>query len=227
MTIKTFPAILARLRTAAELSIPELATSSGVSDDAIRSYESGKRAPMWSNVQRLAKALGVSDKHGWSRFVSLQAYYTIAGRDLERELAPLLKEEKVGLMVWSPLAGGLLSGKYSRDGSGPEGSRRVNFDFPPVDRERGFNCVDVMREIGDAHGVSVARIALAYLLHQPVVTSVIIGAKTNEQLDDNIAATTVKLSPEDLKRLNEVSALPPEYPGWMVDRQNAGRIPQS
>ena len=84
-----------------------------------------------------------------------------------------------------------------------------------------------MREIGDAHGVSVARIALAYLLHQPVVTSVIIGAKTNEQLDDNIAATTVKLSPEDLKRLNEVSALPPEYPGWMVDRQNAGRIPQS
>ena len=130
-------------------------------------------------------------------------------------------------MVWSPLAGGLLSGKYNRDGSGPEGSRRVNFDFPPVDRERGFNCVDVMREIGDAHGVSVARIALAYLLHQPVVTSVIIGAKTNEQLDDNIAATTVKLSPEDLKRLNEVSALPPEYPGWMVDRQNAGRIPRS
>jgi len=180
----------------------------------------------WS-AWRLAKSLGLSDSNGWSRFVSLQAYYTIAGRDLERELAPLLKEEKVGLMVWSPLAGGLLSGKYSRDGSGPEGSRRVNFDFPPVDRERGFNCVDVMREIGDAHGVSVARIALAYLLHQPVVTSVIIGAKTNEQLDDNIAATTVKLSPEDLKRLNEVSALPPEYPGWMVDRQNAGRIPQS
>jgi aryl-alcohol dehydrogenase-like predicted oxidoreductase len=176
---------------------------------------------------RLAKALGVSDKHGWNRFVSLQAYYTIAGRDLERELAPLMKEEKVGLMVWSPLAGGLLSGKYNRDGSGPEGSRRVNFDFPPVNRERGFDCVDVMREIGDAKGVSVARIALAWLLHQPVVTSVIIGAKTNEQLDDNIAATTVKLSEDELKRLNDVSALPPEYPGWMIERQLAGRIPQA
>ena len=176
---------------------------------------------------RLAKALGVSDRHGWSRFVSLQAYYTIAGRDLERELAPLLAEEKVGLMVWSPLAGGLLSGKYNRDGSAPDGSRRVNFDFPPVNRERAFNAVDVMREIGNAHGVSVARIALAWLLHRPVVTSVIVGAKTTEQLDDNIAATTVKLSAEELKRLDEVSALPPEYPGWMVERQNAGRIPQA
>jgi aryl-alcohol dehydrogenase-like predicted oxidoreductase len=130
-------------------------------------------------------------------------------------------------MVWSPLAGGLLSGKYNRDGSGPEGSRRVNFDFPPVNRERAFNAVDVMREIGDAKGVSVARIALAWLLHQPMVTSVIVGAKTNEQLDDNIAATTVKLSADELKRLDEVSALPPEYPGWMVERQNAGRIPQA
>jgi len=176
---------------------------------------------------RLAKALGVSDRHGWSRFVSLQAYYTIAGRDLERELAPLLTEEKVGLMVWSPLAGGLLSGKYNRDGSGPEGARRANFDFPPVNRERAFNAVDVMREIGEAKGVSVAQIALAWLLHQPVVTSVIIGAKTTEQLDDNLAATTVQLSEAELKRLDEVSALPPEYPGWMVERQSVGRVPQA
>jgi aryl-alcohol dehydrogenase-like predicted oxidoreductase len=176
---------------------------------------------------RLAKAMGVSDKHGWSRFVSLQAYYTIAGRDLERELAPLLKEEKIGLMVWSPLAGGLLSGKYGRDGSAPDGSRRLNFDFPIVNKDRAFDTVDVMREIGDAHGVSVARIALAWLLHQPVVTSVIIGAKTNEQLDDNLAATTVKLTADELQRLDAVSALPPEYPGWMVERQTAGRIPNA
>ncbi len=174
---------------------------------------------------RIAKALGISDRHGWNRFVSLQAYYTIAGRDLERELAPLLVEEKVGLLVWSPLAGGLLSGKYSRDGSGPEGSRRVSFDFPPVNRERAFDVVDVMREIGDARGVSVARIAIAWLLHQQVVTSVIIGAKSIEQLDDNIGAAGVELDTAELKRLEVVSALPAEYPGWMVDRQQVGRIP--
>jgi aryl-alcohol dehydrogenase-like predicted oxidoreductase len=176
---------------------------------------------------RIAKGLGIADKHGWTRPVSLQAYYTIAGRDLERDIAPLLREEKIGLMVWSPLAGGLLSGKYDRDGKGPEGARRVEFDFPPVNRSRAFDCVDVMREIATAKGVSVAQIALSWLLHQKIVTSVIIGAKTVEQLDDNIAATKVVLSAEELERLNAVSALPPEYPGWMVERQMTGRVPKA
>ena len=174
---------------------------------------------------RIMQALGISDKNGWARFETLQAYYTIAGRDLEREIVPAITQEKLGLMVWSPLAGGLLSGKYDRDGKSPDGSRRLTFDFPPVNRDRAFDCVDVMREIGDAKGVSVARIALAWLLHQQHVMSVIIGAKTVEQLDDNLAATEVKLTPEEIERLNTVSALPPEYPGWMVERQNAGRIP--
>jgi aryl-alcohol dehydrogenase-like predicted oxidoreductase len=174
---------------------------------------------------RIAKALGIADRHGWSRFVSLQAYYTIAGRDLEREIAPLLAEEKVGLMVWSPLAGGLLSGKYNRDGSGPDGARRTTFDFPIVDKDRAFDVIDVMREIGSARGLSVARIALAWLLLRPFVTSVIIGAKTTEQLDDNLAATEVELSADEMARLDKVSALPPEYPGWMIARQNQGRIP--
>ncbi|MDB5589457.1 MAG: yajO [Devosia sp.] len=174
---------------------------------------------------RIMKALGLSDKHGWARFETLQAYYTIAGRDLERDIVPLIDDQKIGLMVWSPLAGGLLSGKYNRDGSGPDGARRANFDFPPVNRDRAFNAVDVMREIGDAKGVSVARIALAWVLHQKHVMSVIIGAKTIEQLDDNLAATEVKLTEDELKRLDAVSALPPEYPGWMVERQLAGRIP--
>lgn len=174
---------------------------------------------------RIMKALGLSDKHGWARFETLQAYYTIAGRDLERDLVPLIEDQNIGLMVWSPLAGGLLSGKYNRDGSSPDGSRRANFDFPPVNKDRAFNAVDVMREIGDAKGVSVARIALAWVLHQKHVMSVIIGAKTIEQLDDNLAATEVTLTDDELKRLDEVSALPPEYPGWMVARQMAGRIP--
>jgi aryl-alcohol dehydrogenase-like predicted oxidoreductase len=172
---------------------------------------------------RIMKALGIADKHGWTRFSTLQAYYTIAGRDLERELVPVIEQEKLGLMVWSPLAGGLLSGKYDREGNGPEGSRRANFDFPPVNRDRAFDAIDVMRQIGDAKGVSVARIALAWLLHQKHVMSVIVGAKSVEQLDDNLAAVDVVLSPEDLERLDQVSALPPEYPGWMIKRQNEQR----
>lgn len=167
----------------------------------------------------IMKALGLADAKGWARFSTVQSYYTIAGRDLERELVPLIEAERLGLMVWSPLAGGLLSGKYDRDGKGPEGARRVDFDFPPVNRDRAFACIDVMREIADRHGVSVARIALAWVLHQRFVMSVIVGAKNTEQLDDNIAATTIRLSEDELARLDQVSTLPAEYPGWMIDLQ--------
>ena len=174
---------------------------------------------------QLMKALGISENKGWARFESLQAYYTIAGRDLERELAPLLKDQQVGLMVWSPLAGGLLSGKFSRDGEEVEGARRASFDFPPVNKERAFNAIDVMRDIAANHNASVANIALAWLLHQEVVTSVIIGAKTMAQLEDNLKAPNIKLSDDELKRLAEISALPPEYPGWMLEFQSGGRSP--
>lgn len=166
------------------------------------------------------KALGVADRYGWARPATLQAYYSIAGRDLEREIAPLLLSEKVGLMVWSPLAGGLLSGKYSRDGKAPAGSRRIEFDFPPVDRDRAFNCIDAMRTIAETREVSVARIALAYVLAKPFVTSVITGVKTVEQLEDNLAATEIQLTDEEMETLDTVSALPPEYPGWMIEVQS-------
>jgi aryl-alcohol dehydrogenase-like predicted oxidoreductase len=174
---------------------------------------------------QIAKANGLAAMHDWHRFESLQAYYTIAGRDLERELVPVLADQQMGLMVWSPLAGGLLSGKYTRAQEGPAGSRRTTFDFPPVDRERAFACVDVMRMIGEAHGVSVARVALAWLLAQKHVTTIIIGAKNEQQLRDNIDATALKLTPEDLGALERASALSPEYPGWMITRQAAGREP--
>ncbi|MCD2171804.1 aldo/keto reductase [Rhizobium sp. C4] len=170
---------------------------------------------------RIAKARGIADKHGFDKPVTLQAYYTIAGRDLERDIVPLLEEEKMGLMVWSPLAGGFLSGKYSREGAGPNDGRRVTFDFPPVNKDRAFDCIDAMRLIADARGVSVARIALAYVLNKQFVMSVIIGAKTVEQLDDNLAATGIRLTQEELASLDAVSALPPEYPGWMLERQQA------
>ncbi|ANN68166.1 aldo/keto reductase [Bordetella bronchialis] len=176
----------------------------------------------WAAWQ-IMKALGISERHGLARFESLQAYYTIAGRDLEREIVPLLRSEGVGLMVWSPLAGGLLSGKYARDTQGEQGSRRTTFDFPPVDRDRAFDCVDAMRAIADARKVSVAQIALAWLLHQPAVTTVIVGAKRVEQLRDNIGATSLRLSATELATLAEVSALPAEYPGWMLERQGGVR----
>jgi aryl-alcohol dehydrogenase-like predicted oxidoreductase len=176
----------------------------------------------WAAWQ-IMKALGIAERLNLARFQSLQAYYTIAGRDLERELIPMLRSEGVGLMVWSPLAGGFLSGKYGRDQQGEAGSRRTAFDFPPVNKERAFDVIDVMREIASVRAVSVAQIALAWLLHQPAVTSVIIGAKKAEQLADNIGATAVTLVADELKRLDEVSRLPGEYPGWMFTRQGEVR----
>lgn len=174
---------------------------------------------------QIMKGLGISERHGWTRFESVQAYYSIAGRDLEREILPMARDQDLGILVWSPLAGGLLSGKFNADTSGPEGARRTTFDFPPVDRDRAFRVVDAMRPLASARGVSVARIAIAWLLHQPGVASVIVGAKTNEQLLDNIGATDVTLDASELKVLDEASRLPREYPGWMFERQTADRLP--
>lgn len=174
---------------------------------------------------RIGKALGLSAALHATRFETLQAYYSIAGRDVERELVPLVVEEQMGLLVWSPLAGGLLSGKFGPGAPAEEGSRRSKFDFPPVDQDRAWPCVAQMRAIADTHGVSVARVALAWLLTKPHVTSVIIGAKRVDQLDDNLGAVDVVLSEDELARLESVSALPPSYPGWMIDHQDASRIP--
>jgi len=173
---------------------------------------------------KIAKALGISESKNLARFDTLQAYYSIAGRDLERELGPLLESEKIGLLVWSPLAGGLLSGKFSRENQKPEGSRRSEFDFPIVDKERAWKILDVMGPMAKAHGCSPARISLAWLLTKPVVTSVILGAKRIDQLQDNLGAVELEFSKEEIKQLDEVSTLPPEYPGWMLATQSADRL---
>jgi aryl-alcohol dehydrogenase-like predicted oxidoreductase len=175
---------------------------------------------------KIARALGLSEAKGYARFETLQAYYSIAGRDLERELVPMLTEENLGLMVWSPLAGGLLSGKFGPGAPTPEGARRTSFDFPPVETGRAWACVAAMREVAQARGVSVAQVALAWLLAKPHVMSVIIGAKTLAQLDDNLAATDLVLTAAELAKLDEVSALPAEYPGWMFERQGSFRRPK-
>ena len=175
--------------------------------------------PAW----RVMKALSISEKKGYASFVSAQMYYTIAGRDIEREIAPLALEEGLGILPWSPLAGGLLTGKFNKAGEGPADARRTQFDFPPVNKDRVFACVDAMRPLANKKAVSISQIALAYLLQKQFVTSVIIGAKTDEQLIDNLASTKVILAPEEVKVLDEISTLPAEYPGWMVEFQGRDR----
>ena len=172
---------------------------------------------------QIMKGLAISEKNRWARFDTVQAYYTVAGRDLERELLPLIQDQQLGLMVWSPLAGGLLSGKFSADGKGPEGARRASFDFPVVDKARAFKVVDAMRPIAARHQASVAQVALAWLLSRSQVSSVIVGARTPEQLADNLGASALTLTAEDLLALDEVSKLPPEYPGWMLAMQGQYR----
>ncbi len=179
----------------------------------------------WAAWQ-IMKALGIADRHGLERFQSLQAHYTIATRDLEREIVPALQNESIGLMVWSPLSGGLLSGKYQRGGETDKGDRRAAFDFPPVNKDHAFDCIDAMRIIADKRKVSVAQIALAWLLHQSVVTSVIIGAKRLDQLDDNLAASEVELDHDELASLDKISALSKTYPTWMLERQGEYRRKQ-
>jgi aryl-alcohol dehydrogenase-like predicted oxidoreductase len=173
---------------------------------------------------QIMKGLGISDKRSLARFESVQAYYTIAGRDLEREVVPLLQDQQLGLMVWSPLAGGLLSGKFNADGTGPDGSRRVSFDFPLVDKPRAFRCVDVMRTVAQRHDATVAQVALAWLLSRQHVTTVIMGAKTSAQLADNLGSEQLTLDADDLQALDAVSQLPAEYPGWMLARQGEPRL---
>lgn len=175
---------------------------------------------------QVMKAQGIAERRGGARFETVQAYYTIAGRELEREILPLVEDQGMGVMVWSPLAGGFLSGKFTREGAGSNNARRAVFDFPPVDKERGYTIIEAMHPIAAAHGVSVARVALAWLLARKGVMSVIVGAKTVEQLEDNLAAVELALTETELSTLDEVSALRAEYPGWMLERQSQGRWPQ-
>jgi aryl-alcohol dehydrogenase-like predicted oxidoreductase len=179
----------------------------------------------WAAWQ-IQKAIGISNFHKMEKFASIQAYYTLAGRDLEREIIPMATSEGLGLMIWSPLAGGFLSGKYGREQTSIEGSRRTGLQFPPVELERAYNIIDVLREMAERKQATVAQLAISWLLHQSSVTSVIIGTKRIEQLNDNLGATDILLSEEDLRSLNEVSKLPVEYPGWMLDSWSLARVKQ-
>ncbi len=176
----------------------------------------------WS-ARHLAKALYMASGNGWHRFVSLQAYYSLVGRDLEHELLPLCREEGLAVLPWSPLSGGFLTGKFRRDGTKPEDARRSKFDFPPIDQERGYNAVEALDQVAREIGATIAQVALAWVLAQPGITSVIIGANKMSQLTENLKMTAIKLTDEQIKKLSATTAPPTLYPQWMMERQNAGR----
>ncbi|HTC84650.1 MAG TPA: aldo/keto reductase [Rhizomicrobium sp.] len=175
---------------------------------------------------KIMKANGIADKRGWTRIETTQVYYSIAGRDLEQDIVPMMQDQNIGCLVWSPLAGGYLAGKYTSGGdTKAEPGRRAQFDFPPIDKDKADRIVVTMRDVAKAHGVSVARVALAWVRQKPFVTSTIIGAKTLEQLNDNLEAVSLTLSAEEIVKLDEISADRPQYPHWMIKRNNATRVP--
>ena len=175
--------------------------------------------PAWM----VMKGLGIAEKNGWHKFIGLQYYYSLATRDIEREILPLAADQHLGVFPWSPLAGGFLSGKYTRKTQKAGDSRRDDFDFPFIDKEKTYQIVDIITKIGNAHKVSAAQIALAWVRQRPGVTSTIIGAKRMDQLKDNIQSVNIILSPEELKEIDEVSALKAEYPEWMTVYQGGNR----
>ncbi|OXL82163.1 aldo/keto reductase [Paenibacillus sp. SSG-1] len=183
-------------------------------DDLVRSgkvrYIGSSNMTGWE----LMKARGISRELGLHAFKSSQSYYSLAGRDIEREIIPVLKDQNMGLLVWSPLAGGFLSGKYARTRTGNTDDRHTKFAFPPVDVDKAYSIIDVLEDIAKTRESTVARIALAWVLNQPAVTSVIVGAKRPDQLQDNLEASGIVLTDDELARLDEVSRLPIEYPAW-------------
>ncbi|WP_339322427.1 aldo/keto reductase [Paenibacillus sp. FSL W8-0194] len=183
-------------------------------DDLVRSgkvrYIGASNMTGWETM----KTRGISRQLGLHEFKSSQLYYSLAGREIEREIIPVLKDQNMGLLVWSPLAGGFLSGKYSRSRQGSGDDRHTKMMFPPVDLDKSYRIIDVLEEMAKERESTVARIALAWVLHQPAVTSVIVGAKRPDQLQDNLAASDIELTPDELARLDEVSKLPAEYLTW-------------
>jgi aryl-alcohol dehydrogenase-like predicted oxidoreductase len=175
---------------------------------------------------QLMKALGTADRTGLPRFVSQQIYYSLQGREAEYELIPLAVDQGLGVLVWSPLAGGLLSGKYRRDTEAPAGSRQLtDWGEPPVyDQEGLYDIIEVLVGIGEQRGVSAAQVALAYMLGKPAVTTLVIGARTSDQLADNLAASDLRLTDAEREQLDKASAPPLIYPYWHQAKTASDRL---
>jgi len=202
-------------------------------DDLVRSgkvrYIGCSNYAAWHMV----KALGISDARQLERFASTQVFYSLANRDIEAEIVPAAVDQGVGILVWSPLAGGLVSGKYRRGVQAPEGSRHLSeWNEPPIhDEDKLYDSIELAVKIGESHGVSAAQVSLAYIAQKPGVTSLVVGARTPEQLRDNIAAADLELSADEVKALDDVSGDPLRYPFWhhrntSTDRLSAADLTQ-
>jgi aryl-alcohol dehydrogenase-like predicted oxidoreductase len=195
-------------------------------DDLVRSgkvrYIGASNYAAW----HLMKALAISDARHLERFVSQQVFYSLQNRDIEDEHVPVSLDQGLGILVWSPLAGGLMSGKYRRGVDAPAGSRHLTeWSEPPVhDEDKLYDTIDLAVKIGESHGVSAAQVSLAYLLAKPGVTSLIVGARTTEQLSDNLAAANLELSADEVKALDDVSGHPLRYPYWHQRNTSSDRL---
>ncbi len=172
-----------------------------------------------------AKANGIADKNGWTKFVAMHYYYSLVGRDIEHDVIPYAMSESLSVLPWSPLAGGFLSGKYDRNTEKAGESRRDEFDFPPIDKSKTYDIIDVLKDVALRHEASVAQVALRWVMNSPGIDSTIIGAKNKVQLEDNIKATHLELSNEDMDKLNKISESPLRYPNWIINFQAADRMP--
>jgi aryl-alcohol dehydrogenase-like predicted oxidoreductase len=231
------------LRTAIDASLRRLATDRidllqlhahdplNPFDDTLRTLDDAVRTGKvryigCSNLfaWQIVKARAISTAQGLEKFAAVQAYYSVAGRDIEREIIPAVVDQQIGLLSWCPLAGGLLTGKFTRSRKPADASRRLTFDFPPVAIERAYDVIDVLEAVAARHGATVAQVALAWQCRQPAVTSAIVGARSAEQLAENVKAIEIELLQEDLQQIDAVSRLPSEYPQWYHDL-SLGRRP--
>ena len=196
-------------------------------DDLVRQgkvrYIGYSNFPAW----KAARMVGLQESRGYARFVAAQMYYSLVGRDLEHEVVPFVREAGIGVLVWSPLASGFLSGKYTRENPVPEGARRANFQFPPVDLERGYDVVDALKQIAQTHGASPAQVAIAWLLTKSFISSAIVGANKMSHLEDNLGAAELKLSAQEVEQLDTLTAPQPLYPGWMQAMGWDGKVKQA
>lgn len=167
--------------------------------------------PAW----KAAQMLGVQERNSYTRFVGAQMYYSLLGRDLEYEVVPFVEDTGLGVLVWSPLAGGFLSGKYTREQPTPEGARLNQFKIPPIDVERGYEVVDVLKQIAQTHEATPAQVAIAWMLTKSFISSIIIGANKMQHLEDNLGGVNLKLSASEVGKLDTLTQPQPQYPGWM------------
>ena len=196
-------------------------------DDLVRRgmvrYVGFSNFPAW----KAARMLGIQEANGYAPFISAQMYYSLLGRDIEREIVPFAEDAGLGILVWSPLASGFLTGKYAKGSLLPEDARRKKFQFPPVDLELGYKAIELLRKIATERGASIAQVAIAWILSKSFISSILVGANKMSHLEDNLQAIDMHLDSGELRELDELTAPQPTYPGWMQGMSWDGKLKEA